>query len=82
MKCYFQLHLSIEFDNGFVDQKMDDDNSLNIFQMTPRTIEHETMFPTTGFLARHILRIVDSQIEIERIFSLAEIFTNLRRCHL
>jgi hypothetical protein len=38
------------------------------------------MFPTIGFLARQILEIVGSQIEPERIFSLAHIFTNLKRC--
>jgi len=40
------------------------------------------MFPTVGFLAWQTLRIVGSQIEIERIFSLASIFTNLKRCRL
>jgi hypothetical protein len=40
------------------------------------------MFPTVGFLVRQILKIVGSQIEIERIFSLATILTNLKRCHL
>jgi hemerythrin-like domain-containing protein len=40
------------------------------------------MFPTNYFLARQILKIVGSQIEIEKIFSLANILTNLRKCHL
>jgi len=30
VKCYYHLHLSIESNNGFDDQKMDDDNSLDI----------------------------------------------------
>jgi len=38
------------------------------------------MFPTIGFCARKILRIVGFQIEIERIFSLTSILTSLRRC--
>jgi hypothetical protein len=33
------LHPYIEFNNGFVDQKMDDDNKLYIFKMIIRTIE-------------------------------------------
>ncbi len=41
--------------------------------------KHETMFPIVGFLARQILGIVGSQIEIERIFSLVGILTNLKR---
>ncbi len=44
--------------------------------------KHESMFPTMGFLARQILGIVGSQIEAKRIFSLARILTNLRRCRL
>jgi hypothetical protein len=39
MKHYYHLHPLIEFDNDFVDQKMDDDSSLDIFQMTTRSIE-------------------------------------------
>jgi len=42
--------------------------------------KHENMFPTIGFCARQILRIVGSQIKIERIFSLVQILINLRRC--
>jgi hypothetical protein len=44
--------------------------------------KHEAMFPTIGFLARQTLGIVGFQIETERIFSLAGILTNLRRCRL
>jgi hypothetical protein len=42
--------------------------------------KHENMFPTIGFCARQILRIVGSQIKIKRIFSLIQILINLRRC--
>jgi hypothetical protein len=44
--------------------------------------KHEIMFPIIGFLACQILRIVSSQIETKKIFSLARSFTNLKRCHL
>ncbi len=45
--------------------------------------KHESLFPTITFLAHHILlAIVGFQIEIEKIFSLAKIFTNLRKCCL
>jgi hypothetical protein len=40
------------------------------------------MFPIVGFLTQLILGVVESQIEIERIFYLARILTNLRRCYL
>jgi hypothetical protein len=44
--------------------------------------KHEAMFPTVGFLACQILSIVGSQIEIERIYFLTGMLTNLWRCHL
>ena len=43
---------------------------------------HEGQFPTVGYLARQILGIVGSQIEIERVFSIAGILTALCRCRL
>jgi hypothetical protein len=44
--------------------------------------KHETMLSTIDFLIKQILGIVGSQIEIKNIFSLTEILTNLKRCHL
>lgn len=44
--------------------------------------EHEKRFPTVGFVARQLLGIPGSQIECERIFSIAGILTSLRRCRL
>jgi hypothetical protein len=40
------------------------------------------MFFTIGFLAQHILDVVESQIVIENIFSLVGIFIDFRKCHL
>jgi len=42
----------------------------------------ESKFPKVSFLARQILGIVGSQIEIECIFSLVGILTSLRRYQL
>jgi hypothetical protein len=39
MKCYYHLHPLIEFNNSFVDQKVDDDNNLDILQMTTWSIK-------------------------------------------
>jgi len=50
MKCYYHLHQSIEFDNDFVDQRVDDDNNLDIFQMTS-----ENTKPTTELVKRKLL---------------------------
>jgi hypothetical protein len=38
------------------------------------------MFSTAEFLVPQILGVVGFQIEIERIFSLAGILTNLKKC--
>jgi hypothetical protein len=40
------------------------------------------MFHAVGFCVRQILRIVEFQIEIERIFSLIGILTSFRKCCL
>jgi hypothetical protein len=50
----------------------------NIECLLDRWKKHESMFPTIDFLAKQMLEIVSSQIEIERIFSLIDIFTNLK----
>jgi hypothetical protein len=55
---------------------MDSKDIKHLFQWR---VKHETIFPNVGFLAWQILEIIGSQIEIERIFSLARIFTNLRK---
>jgi hypothetical protein len=44
--------------------------------------KHENMFPTFGFCARQILRIVGFQIETKKKNSLARILISLRRCCL
>jgi hypothetical protein len=41
--------------------------------------KHESLFLRVEFLARQIIGILGSQIEIEHIFSLVGILTNLRR---
>ncbi len=44
--------------------------------------KHETMFSIIGFLVKHILKIVNFQIETKNFFSLTKILMNLRKCHL
>ncbi len=44
--------------------------------------KHKNMFPTVGFCARKLLRIVGFQIEIKKIFPLIGILTSLQRCCL
>jgi len=44
--------------------------------------KHESMFPTIGFFVRQTLEIVGFQIEIEIIFSLVDIYTNLKKYNM
>jgi hypothetical protein len=50
MKCYYHLHPLIDFDNDFVDQRVNDDNNLDIFQMTS-----ENTKPTKELVKRKLL---------------------------
>jgi hypothetical protein len=106
--------MEMTFPRGIVDQGVEKDNILDIFEMTTNISEptmelinriflifkhyqvdvkdmkclsqwwekHESMFPTIGFCARHILGIVGSQTKMERIFFLVGIFTSDKECHL
>jgi len=44
--------------------------------------KHEAIFSILDFLVGQVLEIVGSQIEIEILFFLVGILTNLKRCHL
>jgi hypothetical protein len=43
---------------------------------------HETQFPNVSLLAKQILKIIGSQIEIECVFNLVDVLTTLRHCRL
>jgi hypothetical protein len=64
-------------ENEFIEQVMDADYDLDIFEMIARTNE-----PSKEIVKRELLSIIGSQIETKRIFSLVGILTNLKRCHL
>jgi hypothetical protein len=42
LKCHYHLHPLVEFERGVVDQKVEKDNSLDIFEMTNSTSEPTT----------------------------------------
>jgi hypothetical protein len=44
--------------------------------------DYESQFPNVNSIAKHILRIPRSQIEIERVFNLVDVLTTLRHCKL
>ncbi len=112
LKCHYYLHPLAESKRDNVDQRVEKDNYLDIFemiavntseltkklnnrklfiftyyQMDVKDIKcplqwwekHESMFHI-GFFVKQILRIIESQIEINNVFSLIIILTSLRRC--
>jgi hypothetical protein len=50
VKFYYHLHLLVEYERGVVDQKVEEDKSLNIFEMTTNTSE-----PTMELVNRELL---------------------------
>jgi hypothetical protein len=42
--------------------------------------EYEQQFPNLAYLARQVMGIVGSQIEIERIFNMVGVITSLKHC--
>jgi hypothetical protein len=39
LKCYYHLHPLVKFERGVVDQKVEEDKNLNIFEMIINTSE-------------------------------------------
>jgi len=52
------------------------------FNPFTRWAKHEQWFPNLTYVAQQEMGIVGSQIEIERIFSMAKVITSLKRCWL
>jgi hypothetical protein len=39
LKCYYYLHVLVEFERGVIDQRVEKDMNLDIFEMTTNTSE-------------------------------------------
>jgi hypothetical protein len=50
LKCYYHLHPLVEYERGVVDQRVEKDMSLDIFEMTTNTNE-----PTMELVNRELL---------------------------
>ncbi len=62
MKCYYYLHPSIESNNDFVNQRVYDDSSLDIFQMTTRSTK-----PIKKLVRRELLVFQHYQVNVKEI---------------
>ncbi len=50
LKCHYHLHLLVEFEGGIVDQRFEEDNNLDIFEM--KTSKSE---PTMKLINKELL---------------------------
>ncbi len=62
MKCYYYLHPSIESNNDFVNQKVYDDNNLDILKMIARSTK-----PTKKLVKRELLVFRHYQVDVKEI---------------
>jgi hypothetical protein len=62
LKCYYHLHPLVESKRGVVDERVEEDMSLNIFQMTTNTSE-----PTMELVNRELLIFKRYQVVVKNI---------------
>jgi len=61
-KCHYYLHPLVKFERGVVDQRVEKDNNLDIFEMTTSTIE-----PTMELVNRELLIFKRYQMDVKDI---------------
>jgi hypothetical protein len=62
LKCYYYLYPLIEFERDVVDQMVEKDRNLDIFEMTTNTSE-----PTTELVNRELLIFKHYQVDVKDI---------------
>ncbi len=62
LKCYYHLHPLVESKRGVVDQKVEKDRSLDIFETTTNTSE-----PTTKLVNKKLLIFRRYQVDVKNI---------------
>ncbi len=62
LKCYYHLHPLVEYERGVVDESVEKDMSLDIFEMTTYISE-----PTTKLVNRELLIFRHYQVDVKNI---------------
>jgi hypothetical protein len=62
LKCYYHLHPMIEYEGGVVDERVEKDMSLCIFEMTTNASE-----PTTRLVNKELLIFRHYQVDVKNI---------------
>jgi hypothetical protein len=61
-KCDYHLHLLVEYERGVVDQRIEEDNILDNFEMIANTIE-----PSMNLINRELLIFKHYLVDVENI---------------
>jgi hypothetical protein len=77
LKCYYHLHPLVEFERGVVDQRVEEDRSLDIFERTTNTNE-----PTTKLVNRKLLIFRHYQVDVKDIKCPLQWWEKMRPCFL
>jgi hypothetical protein len=62
LKCYYHLHPLVEYERGVVDQKVEEDMNLDIFEMTTNTSE-----PSMELVNKKLLIFKHYQVDVKDI---------------
>ncbi len=62
LKCYYHLHPLVESERGVIDQRVEEDMSLDIFEMTTNTSD-----PTMELVKRELLLFNHYQVDVKNI---------------
>jgi hypothetical protein len=60
LKCYYHLHPLFEYERGVVDQKVEEDKSFDIFEITTNISE-----PTTKLVNRELMIFKHYQVALK-----------------
>jgi hypothetical protein len=62
IKCHHHFYPLVKFKRGIVDQRVEEDRSLDIFEMTNKTNE-----PTTKLIVKELLILMHYQVNVKDI---------------
>jgi hypothetical protein len=77
LKCYYHLHPLVESKEGVVDQRVEEDNNLNIFEMIINTSE-----PTTELINTELLILRHYQMDVKNIKFPLQWWEKMKACFL
>jgi len=77
LKCYYHLHLLVETKRGFVEQRVEEEKSLDIFEMIASISE-----PTIQLVNKKLLIFKHYQVNVKDIKCPLQWWENMKTCFL